>query len=95
MADFNSTTDGVVQPKGLGSIILGDDLKNTNQKNDELTITELRENKHSSQRQESCIDQKINIESNENTSAKPSLAEESKKIMVYSRSKQNISKQIE
>ena len=56
MADFNSTTDGVVQPKGLGSIILGDDLKNTNQKNDELTITELRENKHSSQRQESCID---------------------------------------
>jgi hypothetical protein len=49
VADFNSTTDGVVQPKGLGSIILNDDFKNNNQKNDEMTITEQRENKHSSQ----------------------------------------------
>ena len=48
VADFNSTTDGVVQPKGLGSIILNDDFKNNNQKNDEMTITEQRENKHSS-----------------------------------------------
>ena len=56
VADFNSTTDGVVQPKGLGSIIINDDFKNNNQKNDEMTITDQRENKHSSQQQESCID---------------------------------------
>lgn len=58
IADFNSTTDGVVQPKGLGSIILNDDLRNTNQNNDEMTITDPRENKHSSLQQESCFDKK-------------------------------------